>query len=422
MIPKPATIFLSLLMLLASSSCERHGTDPWHGNGQGNPGGDDDGYLVKEATFKAVADTRSSLISDDGIWTVEWDEMETIGIWDGKKMETFTNVTAPGREGTFKGEVTVKDNPDDMFFTDYFYAVSPFPEEFTDEGNNITEYAFHLPICFVSPEEGRLGKGCNIGVAMVLAGLKGNLDFHNVLSFLRITVKDAEVTTLKMRMHGPIVGKVEINPISRLVQSGEKARKDSAWVVSFSGIGGQGVNEYYIPALPGSYLADLFISTGNDEGSPTLVYGDCAFSTSRMQVTDYRTITDPGSGNCRMVSSLGSDGSYVLISESGFDIIRLGHEGDGAVLSIEVPGKESLFTDIHISDLQLIPDGSGAYYVRYYDPAGIKADGQVFHNLFLSSSGGCLAPSRLDDPDTVPDITSLRKASATSYKIYLIEK
>ncbi len=422
MIPKSATIFLYTLMLLATASCERHGTDPWHGNGQVNPGGEGDSYLVKEATFKANADTRSSLVSDDGIWTVEWDEMEKIGIWDGKKMQAFTNVTAPGREGTFKGEVAVKDNPDDMFFTDYFYAVSPFPEEFTDEGNNITEYAFHLPNLFVSPEEGRLGKGCNIGIAMVLAGLKGNLDFHNVLSFLRITVKDTEVRTLKMRMHGPIVGKVEINPISRLIQSGEKARKDSAWVISSSGIGGQGENEYYIPALPGNYLADLFISTEESEDSPTLISGDFSFSTTRMQVTDYRTITDPGSGNCRIVSSLAADGSYVLISESGFDIIGISHKGEEVLLNIEAPGKESIFTVIPISDLHLVPDGSGAYFIRYYDPAGIKADGQVFHNLFLSSSGGCLAPSRLEDPDAVPDITSMKKASATSYKIYLIEK
>ena len=48
--------------------------------------------------------------------------------------------------------------------------------------------------------------------------------------------------------------------------------------------------------------------------------------------------------------------------------------------------------------------------------------GSIFHNLFLSNSSGCLAPSRLDDEDAVPDKENLKKAKADSYKIYLIEK
>ena len=419
--PRLVFIFIASLALVAFASCESHGTDPWHDNGQVKPGSED--YATKDATFKADADTRSSLIvGDDGSCTVEWDEMDKIGIWDGRKMQEFTNVTAPGKEGTFKGQVTVKDNPDDMFFTDYFYAVSPYPEEFTDEGNNITEYSFHLPNRFVSPEEGRLEKGLNISVATVLAGLKGNLNFFNVLSFLKLTVKDTGVGTLKLRAHGPIVGKVEINPISRLIQSGEKARKDSAWVISFSGIGGAGTKEYYIPALSGSHRTDLFIATEGKEDSPSYISGDFAFSTSRMMVTDYRTITAPESGNCRRVTSLSADGSYVLISDNGFDVVKLILKGDEARLTIEAPGKESIFTELTVSDLALVPDGNGASYIRYYDPAGIKADGKVFHNLFLCNSEGCLAPSHLEDEDAVPDKENLKKAKADSYKIYLIEK
>ena len=419
--PRLVFIFIASLALVAFTSCERRNPDPWHENGQVNPGGED--YATKDATFKADADTRSSfIVADDGSCTVEWDEMDKIGIWDGRKMQEFTNVTAPGKEGTFKGQVTVKDNPDDMFFTDYFYAVSPYPEEFTDEGNNITEYSFHLPNRFVSPEEGRLEKGLNISVATVLAGLKGNLNFFNVLSFLKLTVKDTGAGTLKLRAHGPVVGKVEINPISRLIQSGEKARKDSAWVISFSGIGGAGTKEYYIPALPGSHRTDLFIATEGNEDSPTYISGDYAFSTSRMMVTDYRTITAPGSGNCRRVTSLSADGSYVLISDNGFDVVKLVIKGNESRLTIEAPGKESIFTELTVSDLALVPDGNGASFIRYYDPAGIKADGKVFHNLFLSNSDGCLAPSHLEDEDAVPDKESLGKAKADSYKIYLIEK
>lgn len=416
--PKSAAIFISILAILAS--CERHGAEPWHNNGV-EPGDGTDEYSTKEATFKAYADTRSSLIVGDGICTVEWSELDKIGIWDGKKMQTFTNVTAPGSEGTFKGEVKVKDNPDDMFFTDYFYAVSPYPEEFTDEGNNITEFAFHLQNRFVSPEPGQVQEGSIISIATVLAGLKGTLNFYNVLSFLRLTVKDTEVRTLKLRAHGPVVGKVEINPISRLIQSGEKARKDSAWVISVSGIGGTGTSEYYIPTLPGTYLTDFFIAAEGNEDSPTVIFGDHAFSTSRMQVTDYRTITAPGSGNCRKVYSLAADGNYILISDNGFDIIKLDIEGNDARLTIETPGKESAFTDLTVSDLKLIPDGEGAYYIRYYDPAGIKAAGEIFHNLFLSNASGCLAPSRLKDPDLVPDAGKLKEAKADAYKIYLIE-
>ena len=419
--PRLVFIFIALLALLVFASCESHGTDPWHDNGQVNPGGEE--YATKDATFKAYADTRSSLIvGDDGSCTVEWDEMDKIGIWDGRKMQTFTNLTAPGKEGTFSGQVTVKNNPDDMFFTDYFYAVSPYPEEYTDEGNNITEYAFHLPNRFVSPEEGRLEKGLNISIAMVLAGLKGNLNFYNVLSFLKLTVQDTGVGTLKLRAHGPVVGKVEINPISRLIQSGEKARKDSAWVISFSGIGGAGTKEYYIPALPGSHRTDLFIAAEGNEDSPSYISGDFAFSTSRMMATGYRTITAPESGNCRRVTSLSADGSYVLISDNGFDVVKLVLRGDEARLTIEAPGKESVFTDLDISGLSLVPDGNGASYIRYYDPTGIKADGKVFHNLFLSNSEGCLAPSHLEDEDAVPNKENLKKAKADSYKIYLIEE
>ena len=417
--PKSAAIFISVLAILAS--CERHGIEPWHDNGV-EPGGGTDGYPTKEATFKAYADTRSSLITGDGICTVQWGELDKIGIWDGKKMETFTNVTAPGSEGTFKGDVTVKDNPDDMFFTDYFYAVSPYPETFTDEGNNITEFAFHLQNRFVSPEPGQVPEGSIISIATVLAGLKGTLNFYNVLSFLRLTVKDSEVRTLKLRAHGPVVGKVEINPISRIVQSAEKARKDSAWVISLSGIGGTGTSEYYIPTLPGTHHTDIFMASEGTEDSPTVILGDYAFTTARMQVTDYRTITSPGSGNCRKVSSMAVDGDYVLISDNGFDIIKLDVDGNDARLTIETPGKESVFTDLTVSDLKLIPCEDGAYYIRYYDPAGIKADGKIFHNLFLSNSSGCLAPSRLDDEDAVPDNENLKKAKADSYKIYLIEK
>ena len=312
--PKSAAIFISILAILAS--CERHGTEPWHNNGV-DPGGGTEEYSTKEATFKAYADTRSSLITGDGICTVQWGELDKIGIWDGKKMETFTNITAPGSEGTFKGDVTVKDNPDDMFFTDYFYAVSPYPETFTDEGNNITEFAFHLQNRFVSPEPGQVPEGSIISIATVLAGLKGTLNFYNVLSFLRLTVKDSEVRTLKLRAHGPVVGKVEINPISRIVQSAEKARKDSAWVISLSGIGGTGTSEYYIPTLPGTHHTDIFMASEGSEDSPTVIFGDYAFTTARMQVTDYRTITSPGSGNCRKVSSMAVDGDYVLISDNG---------------------------------------------------------------------------------------------------------
>ena len=417
--PRFASIFIAALLALAS--CESHKPDPWKGNGQTNP--EDDDYQTKEASFRAYSDTRSSLVAGEGgSCTVEWDELEKIGIWDGRKMQEFTNVTAPGGEGTFQGQVTVKDNPDDMFFTDYFYAVSPFPKEFTDEGNNITEYSFHLPHRFVSPEEGQLEKGSNISVATVLAGLKGNLNFYNVLSFLRITVKDTRVSTLKLRAHGPVVGKVEINPISRLVQSGEKARKDSAWVMSFSGIGGPGTKEYYISTLPGAHSTDLFIATEGNEDSPAFIAGDCSFTTSRMHITDYRTITAPEKSNCRKVSSLTTDGRYILISDGGFDLVKMAIRGDEVRLTIEAPGKESIFTDLVISGLSLIPDGAGAYYIRYYDPAGIKADGKVYHNLFLSNSGGCLAPSHLEDEDAVPDASSLKKAKADSYKIYLIEE
>ena len=144
--------------------------------------------------------------------------------------------------------------------------------------------------------------------------------------------------------------------------------------------------------------------------------------TARMQVTDYRMITSPGSGNCRKVSSMAVDGDYVLISDNGFDIIKLDIDGNNARLTIETPGKESVFTDLTVSDLKLIPCEDGAYYIRYYDPAGIKADGKIFHNLFLSNSSGCLTPSRLDDEDAVPDKENLKKAKADSYKIYLIEK
>ena len=417
-------IFLSAIVLLTLPSCERHGGDPWHANGGGgNSGQDTEEYPSKEATFTAYSDTRSSLVVDGSSCTIEWDELDKIGIWDGKKMETFTNVTAPGSSGTFKGEVKVKGNPDDMFFTDYFFAVSPYPEEFTDEGNNITEYSFKLPNRLVSPEEGRLPKGSNISVAMVLAGLGGSLDFYNVLSFIRFTVKDVKVETMKVRAHSPMVGKVEINPISRRVQSGEKSRKDSAWVVSFQDLGdGSGVSEYYISALPGTYTADLFIATEGHEDSPTVSFRDCSFSTSRMQVTDYRTITVPEKGNCRKVSSLSQSGSYALVSDDGFDVIKLEIKGSDARVTIEEPGKESIFKELDISDLTLIPDGAGSFYLRYYDPSGIKADGNVFHNLFFSNSSGCLAPSRLDDPDLVPDAAKLRAVKADSYKIYLIEE
>ena len=82
-------------------------------------------------------------------------------------METFTNVTAPGSEGTFKGDVTVKDNPDDMFFTDYFYAVSPYPETFTDEGDVVIDpVAGSGSTLRAAQELGRPSYGFEVGKAM----------------------------------------------------------------------------------------------------------------------------------------------------------------------------------------------------------------------------------------------------------------
>ena len=133
---------------------------------------------------------------------VYWEPGDEIAVFSGEKSRKFTtDITASSPTATFKGTLG-----DDAWAEGLdLWAVYPYSEEAVFDGGSITTV---IPSA-LKARPGSFSQGQNVSVAH---SSDRNLLFRNVLGGVRFTVREANVTTVKLRGNDgePLAGKVSI--------------------------------------------------------------------------------------------------------------------------------------------------------------------------------------------------------------------